>query len=111
MAKEKDEILTIFANGLANYQVRTRKNQSEIALDAGAARSNVSFWLNAKTMPSLQIVANLLSAGMLLEEVFGKDLAERIIERERSERRAESTPEDSAAVVRSGLQALLDSLR
>lgn len=107
----KEDILKAFSAGLAAYAARTRKSQAEIAATAGVVQSNVSHWMAAKTMPSLQVVANLLAAGMSLREALGDELAAKILERERGTLQAGKAPEDPAAVVRSGLQALLDGLR
>lgn len=107
----KEDILKAFATGLAAYAARTRKSQAEIASTAGVVQSNVSFWMAAKSMPSLQVAAKLLADGMSLQEAFGDELAAKILERERATLQAGKAPEDPAAVVRAGLQALLDGLR
>lgn len=107
----KEDILKHFSEGLQEYSARTRRSQADLAAAAGVVQSNVSHWLKARTMPSLQVAANLLSAGMTLEEVFGKDLAEKVMARDRNSTNSGDGHEDPAAVVRSGLQALLDGLR
>lgn len=107
----KEDILKAFSAGLAAYALRERRSQADLAATAGVVQSNVSHWLAARSTPSFSAVANLLAAGMSLREAFGDELAAQILERERGTLQAGKAPEDPAAVVRSGLQALLDGLR
>lgn len=108
---DKEDVLKAFSEGLEAFATRTRRSQAELADTAGVVQSNVSHWLRARTMPSLQVAANLLAAGMALDEVFGKDLAAKVMARDRNSTTSGDGHEDPAAVVRSGLQALLDGLR
>ena len=53
-------------------------SQKELAAKLGTSDSNVSKWVAGRGYPSFELVAKLLLLGMSIEELFGKEVADKV---------------------------------
>ena len=67
-----------FQKGLKAYLARTGRTQTSLAKSIFVAQSSLNNWCRGKADPSVTI-ALLALEGMTLEEIFGKEVAEKLI--------------------------------
>lgn len=110
---ERKEVVGSFAAGLERFMARRRYTMSALAKDTGMSTANVHLLAHGRTLPSLDKVASLIEAGMTAEEVFGKELADRLARNARVVEAANEAPrrEEPYEIVESGLAAILERLR
>lgn len=108
---EKDEIRRNFSKGLCNFAKRKCYTHEEIAEKIGCSTSNISHLKSGKTIPHLGLIYNLLDNGMTLDEVFGPDLAAKLLaETARKRPQGDDSPDEKAAYVMAGFEGLLSMM-
>lgn len=108
---EKDEIRRNFSKGLCNFAKRKCYTHEEIAKKIGCSTSNISHLKSGKTIPHLGLIYNLLDNGMTLDEVFGPDLAAKLLaETARKRPQGDDSLDEKAAYVMAGFEGLLSMM-
>lgn len=82
---EKSEVYKIFSSGLSNFMDRKGYKSKEIAKILGITDASASTMANGKTLPRFEKVYTLVEKGMTLEEIFGADLAKKLMESYKTE--------------------------
>lgn len=77
---EKSEVYKIFSSGLSNFMDRKGYKSKEIAKILGITDASASTMANGKTLPRFEKVFTLVEKGMTLEEIFGADLARKLMD-------------------------------
>lgn len=98
-----------FCEGLSNFIKRNSFTLENVGSMLGCSRVNVYNLKIGKIAPSFGIVCGLLEHGMTLEEMFGPNLAAKIVVPEIKKQQPE-TPLEKAKFVRAGLKELLRQL-
>lgn len=75
---DRQDVLDAFCTGFNAYLVRTKQTSKELTKKISCSEANVSKWKKFKGLPSLEVVFKLVKNGMTLQEVFGKDMAEKL---------------------------------
>lgn len=102
----RQEALKIFASGLNSFLHRNNLTQAAAAALLHCTRSNICNILKETSFPSFESITELAEHGMRLDEIFGADLANKLI----AAANAEKTPLEQAQRLRDEMQALLAQL-
>lgn len=104
----RNEALKVFSAGFVNFLKRGRFTLDEIGGILSCSKSNVSLMTKSKVSPTFETVMTLAENGMTLEEIFGAELAGKLISASKSGKPDScGTPEEKADFVREGLVKLL----
>lgn len=91
-----------FQKGLKTYLARTGRTQTSLAKSIFVAQSSLNNWCRGRADPSVT-VALLALEGMTLEEIFGKEVAEKLI--------ANSIPKEDRDVNNAMYKKMMDIAR
>lgn len=79
--------LGIFASGINKFLARANLTQTALAKKVGATKVCVSQWSTGKCEPKVSSLAALIEEGITAEEIFGKDIARRLMKNSSSARK------------------------
>lgn len=79
--------LGIFASGINKFLARINSTQTALAKKVGATKVCVSQWSTGKCEPKVSALAALIEEGITAEEIFGKDIARRLMKNSSSARK------------------------
>lgn len=77
---KKDEVLRVFSKGFSQFLEREKIEPKKAAELLGVTDATISTIKSGKTLPRFDKVFNLVELGMRLEEIFGPELAEKLLE-------------------------------
>lgn len=89
------------------FVFRTRLKQREVADKTGASPGLVGNWASGKAVPSYKNIARLIEIGMNAEELFGKELADKLAENQKHEASEPPTSSDLEAAVKQVLGRMI----
>lgn len=99
-----------FQKGLKAFLARTGRTQTSLAQSIYVAQSSLNNWCRGKTDPSVT-VALLALEGMTLEELFGEEVAEKLLANSKpKEEHKEAPVEAKEEVQKKGFVSKLASL-
>lgn len=102
---DKQTALQIMCTGLKDFRTRKGWSQDQLGQILDCGKANISNIENKKGFPAMESVFTLIENGMTLEELFGKELADKL----QSPSRPES-PMEQAQRLKGEMQALLQKL-
>ncbi len=79
--------LGIFSAGINKFLARINLTQTALAKKVGATKVCVSQWSTGKCEPKVSSLAALIEEGITAEEIFGKDIARRLMKNSSSARK------------------------
>ena len=77
---QKSEVYKIFSSGLSKFMDRKGYKSKEIAKILGITDASASTMANGKTLPRFEKVYTLIENGMSIDEIFGADLAKKLMD-------------------------------
>ena len=77
---DRAKTLEIFSKGFKKFMDRTGETRTEIAEKIGCKEANISKFKAGTGLPSVESLFSLVENGMRLEEIFGSELAEKLME-------------------------------
>lgn len=92
-----------FQKGLKAYLARTGRTQTSLARSIFVGQSSLNNWCRGKADPSVT-VALLALEGMTLEEIFGKEVAEKLLANSKPKEEAKEAPVEATEENRSEVQ-------
>ena len=99
-----------FQKGIKSYLARTGRTQTSLAKSIFVSQTAICSWKNGISDPSVT-VSLLALEGMTLEEIFGKEVAEKLIENSKpKEATVEAKEENRSEVQKKGFVSKLASL-
>lgn len=104
----RDEINSIFAEGLRKFMRRKGLTYRGLAKAIGFSVTSVQWMRNGETSPTLEKVVKLMELGMTWEEVFGERFCSRHMPKVKVEEPAGMKAYD---MVECGLLAMLEKVR
>lgn len=107
----RDEALSLFSRGFSEFLKRNGFTLEYVGSLLGCSKANVSNIRNGKTAPSFENLMILVENGMTLDEIFGPELARKLVSQSRpSKPPVPESPLEKARFVRAGLKELLAQL-
>lgn len=92
-----------FQKGIKAYIARTRRTQSSLARSIFVSQTAICSWVKGISDPTVT-VALLALEGMTLEEIFGKEVAEKLIENSKPKEEPKEAPVEAKEETRSDVQ-------
>ena len=92
-----------FQKGLKAYIARTGRTQTSIARNIFVSQTAVCSWVKGISDPTIT-VSLLALEGMTLEEIFGKEVAEKLIENSKPKEEPKEAPAEAKEENRSEVQ-------
>lgn len=100
-----------FCEGLTNFMARNSFTLENVGDMLGCSRVNIHNLRKGRIAPTFGIVCGLLEHGMTLEEMFGPELARKLVSQSQpSKPPIPESPLEKARFVRAGLKELLAQL-
>ena len=75
----REQALQIFSQGFEAFRLRNGLTQDQVGQILGCGRANVNKIKSGKNFPSMDGVFTLIENGMTLEEIFGPELAAKLL--------------------------------
>lgn len=106
---EREEAQKIFSKGLAKFMFRTGLNGEAVAKILGIKSECISVYKSGKNLPKLPSVFTLVENGMRLDEIFGEELAAKMVA-VYQENKAKASPMETAMQAKQILNLLLEQV-
>lgn len=75
----REQALQIFSQGFEAFRLRNDLTQDQVGRILGCGRANVNKIKSGKNFPSMEGVFTLIENGMTLDEIFGPELAAKLL--------------------------------
>lgn len=106
---EQEKARAIFSRGLSDYMARKRFILNDVSKILDITPVSVCRMRGGAIMPTFDKVFTLVENGMRLDEIFGKELADRLVS-EYQEERAKDSPIETAMQAKKILNLLLEQV-
>lgn len=112
---DRENSISNLKAGLERFMGRRRFSMNALAKATGMSTTNIYLMCHGKTLPALDKVAALVDEGMTAEELFGKEVADKLKRNalaagEEPVKSVESS-ESPYDILEGGLAAILEKLR